>query len=90
MPLFVRIFVLSVELYAKKTPVMHRVCRFMVKQNAHKKYAGMTVNERLYEAGLIEEFDKARKAKDRAALVNILVKTGLTEGQANKTDSILK
>ncbi len=33
--------------------------------------AGMTVNERLYERGLTDEFDKAFKGRDRSKLLQI-------------------
>ena len=36
------------------------------------KYAGMTVNERLFEARLIDEFDAASRASDRTELIRIL------------------
>ena len=43
------------------------------------QYAGMTVNERLYVSGLIEDFDKAVAAKDVQLVVTILKKVDLTE-----------
>jgi hypothetical protein len=42
-------------------------------------YAGMTVNERLVVSGLIDQFDKARKSKDRNKIIEILRKVGLDE-----------
>ncbi len=36
------------------------------------KYAGMTVNERLYVSGLMDEFDKAVSDKNTAEVVRIL------------------
>ena len=36
------------------------------------KYAGMTVNERLYASGLMDEFDKAVGEKNTAEVVRIL------------------
>jgi hypothetical protein len=35
-------------------------------------YSGMTVNERLFTAGLLEEWDAATSARDRGHLVAIL------------------
>ncbi len=43
------------------------------------KFAGMTVNERLYVSGLMDEFDKAIEKKDAAKARSILEKVELTE-----------
>jgi hypothetical protein len=43
------------------------------------KYAGMTVNERLYVSGLMGEFDDAVKQKDSEKVRSILEKVELTE-----------
>ena len=43
------------------------------------KYAGMTVNERLYVSGLIGEYDKAVEEKDAKKVREILEKVELTE-----------
>jgi iron uptake system EfeUOB component EfeO/EfeM len=43
------------------------------------KYAGMTVNERLYVSGLMDEFDDAVKKKDIEKVRAILEKVELTE-----------
>lgn len=42
-------------------------------------YKGMTVNERLYLSGLIDEFDKAVKEKDAVKVRCILNKVDLNE-----------
>jgi molecular chaperone GrpE (heat shock protein) len=44
-----------------------------------KKYAGMTVNERLYVSGLMDEFDRAVKENNIYTIRNILEKVELTE-----------
>lgn len=44
------------------------------------KYNGMTVNERLFESGLISKFDKAVEEKDVDQVVFILKEVELTEG----------
>ena len=43
------------------------------------KYSGMTVNERLYVSGLMDEFDAAVQNKDAEKVRAILDKVGLTE-----------
>jgi hypothetical protein len=43
------------------------------------KYAGMTVNERLYVSGLMPEFDKAVERKDADGVRRILERVELTE-----------
>jgi hypothetical protein len=45
-------------------------------------YAGMTVNERLYAAGLIKAWDAAVTKRDRAKMLEILTATELTAEQA--------
>jgi hypothetical protein len=48
----------------------------MVKDN---QYAGMTVNERLYASGLMEEFDKAVLEKNTGTAIQILKKVELSD-----------
>tara|TARA_B100002049_G_C16017424_1_gene348681 strand:+ start:502 stop:678 length:177 start_codon:yes stop_codon:yes gene_type:complete len=43
------------------------------------KYAGMTVNERLYVSDLMDDFDEAVKKKQPDKIRNILKKVELTE-----------
>lgn len=43
------------------------------------KYAGMTVNERLYVSGLLNEFEKAVSEKNTDEAVRILKKVELTD-----------
>ena len=43
------------------------------------KYAGMTVNERLYVSGLMDEFDEAVEKKNTEKILCILEKVGLAE-----------
>ena len=43
------------------------------------KYAGMTVNERLYDSGSMDEFDEAVEKKDATKIRRILEKVELTE-----------
>ena len=44
-----------------------------------KKYIGMTVNDRLYASGLIDEFDKAVAKKDTKKVRSILKDVELVE-----------
>lgn len=43
------------------------------------RYAGMTVNERLYASGLMDECDKAVSEKNTAEVVRILEELELTD-----------
>lgn len=47
------------------------------------KYAGMTVNERLYESGLMDKFDSAVVAKDKTKIETILRKVELDDESIN-------
>ena len=51
----------------------------------NSEYDGMTVNERLFEAKLLDEYDLAVRKRDRKALVKILEKVALSEKRANST-----
>lgn len=41
--------------------------------------SGMTVNERLFHCGLMEEFDRAKAAQDKIALRKILARIELPD-----------
>lgn len=58
---------------------------------SEKKYSGMTVNERLYEAGLLDDFYRAANRKDKNEMVTLLMSVELERPQAEETtDTILK
>jgi hypothetical protein len=42
-------------------------------------YGGMTVNERLYEAGLLDAWDAAATSRNRDRLIELLSTVGLSE-----------
>ena len=44
-----------------------------------KKYLGMTVNERLYVADLLDAFQEVIKQKDTEAIISILKKVELND-----------
>ena len=49
---------------------------------ARSRYGAMTVNERLFVAGLIEQFDSAAEARDRERLIEILKLVEFTQEEA--------
>ena len=49
------------------------------------RFGGMTVNERLFEAGTTAQFDEAVGRRDRAALVQLLMAVELTQEEAEET-----
>lgn len=51
--------------------------------------AGMTVNERLFTLGLLPRFDAAARARDREALIAVLLRAHLTREQAGATADTL-
>ena len=51
---------------------------------------GMTLNERLYSAGLLPEFENAVRRRDRDATIAALAKVGLSQAMAVWTaDTVL-
>ncbi len=53
-------------------------------------YSGMTVNERLFTAGLIDQWDAAVRRRDRAGMVGILMRVALLEEDAARSvDAVL-
>jgi hypothetical protein len=48
------------------------------------RFRGMTVNERLFEAGLLEEWDKAAHARDASAMAAVLVRVAITSEEAKQ------
>ena len=59
-------------------------------QPEHENFSGMTVNERLFVAGTIEQFDTAARHRDRSAMIALLLGVKLDEQQAaDTTDAML-
>lgn len=52
-------------------------------------YSGMTVNERLYVAGLLNEFDAAARSRNRDEMLNILRKVDVANPEQT-ADAILE
>lgn len=62
----------------------------MIHMTSEKNYSGMSVNERLYDAGLLDDFFKAANKKDRNEMVALLVSIELERSQAEKAaDTVL-
>lgn len=54
------------------------------------KYAGMTVNERLFAADLMDAYEAAAMNRDRTTMIAILVRAEMTlEQSEHTTDAIL-
>ena len=47
-------------------------------------FRGMTVNERLFEAGLLERWDEALRAGDTSTMADILMRVEITEDGAKE------
>ena len=52
------------------------------------RYGGMTVNERLTVAGLLGEWDKAARRRDRAVMIALLEKVDVADA-AGIVDAVL-
>ena len=54
------------------------------------RFGGMTVNERLFVAGILDQFDDAARRRDRPAMLAYLRRVAMTDSQAVETaDAIL-
>ena len=53
------------------------------------KFRGMTVNERLFAAGLLGDFDEAARRRDRRKMIDILTQVG-DDTPERTTDTILR
>jgi hypothetical protein len=53
------------------------------------KFLGMTVNERLFAAGLLEDFDEAARRRDRRKMIVILTQVAIDTPERT-ADTILQ
>jgi len=53
------------------------------------RYDGMTVNERLFEAGPIPEWDAAASSRNRDKMVELLTKVDIGEQAERISDTVL-
>lgn len=52
-------------------------------------YRGMTVNERLVAAGLLDAFDTAGRNRNKSKMIEILLQVQMSPDQAEKTVSMI-
>lgn len=52
-------------------------------------YGGMTVNERLVEAGLMNEWEAAAKSRDRKRMIELLSEVDLASQAEQISDTLL-
>jgi len=83
----------SVARYARRLAPLNATvgCRMMMKKPTDKELHGMTVNERIYAIGLLDQWDRAAKARDRDRMIQILSQCALSQEQCvQTTDAVLK
>lgn len=56
----------------------------------HSLFSGMTTNERLFNAGLMPQWDEALRVRDRARMVDLLSKVELGDQAGSIADSALR
>ena len=73
-------------------PVVRRLGRYCDGVSGQRPdYAGMTVNERLFSAGLLKEFDAAIGSGDRHRAIEILELVAISaDGAAQTVDTVLR
>ena len=54
-----------------------------------ERFRGLTVNERLFAAGLLEEWDAAIRSSDRTRVIELLTKIDLADQATQIVDSLL-
>ena len=53
------------------------------------KFAGMTMNERLYTAGIADKFDAAVRRKDKTVLMELLAQIEIPARQSQETIDLI-
>ena len=53
------------------------------------RYAGMTTNERLFDAGLLSEWTAAARSRGRERMIDLLGKVDLEDQAESITDTVL-
>ncbi len=61
---------------------MRRWIQELTVDSEQSDYSGMTVNERLFKAGMMDQFDQAARNRDVEAMVYLLMQVALTEKDA--------
>lgn len=51
-------------------------------QAERPNYGGMTVNERLFVAGTLDQWEAAARLRDRATMISLLMQVDMTEESA--------
>ena len=54
------------------------------------RYAGMTVNERLFDAGLIDAYYAAKEARDRAEMIRLLTEVAVEDAAWSADTSLIR
>ena len=52
-------------------------------------YSGMTVNERLFAAGLLDAWDEAVRGRNRSRMIEVLLEVGLAHDAEPISDAVL-
>jgi predicted ABC-type ATPase len=66
-----------------------RWASFVLTKNFPEKFKGMTVNERLFTAGLLADWDAAVRSTNRSCMTALLTEIGLEDQATQIVDSVL-
>jgi len=55
----------------------------------NQRYAGMTTNERLFVAGLLDKFDRATSQRNKQIMIQLLASVELGDEAESITDTLL-